>query len=156
MKAAVFYGFWLAVAVAGAVVLFRVNADYENTIASLQDFRWAVVSFDAPATDSASTSLVLEVQNPSTFSIDFKDLVVYVWLNDATIGKTYARFDTRTVPPRSKAQLPLTIVVDGASLAAAIRDGAGKMLWRATGTYKARAPFADGDFNYELSLDIGS
>jgi LEA14-like dessication related protein len=156
MKVAAFYGFWLAIAIAAAIVLVHVSADYQNTIISLQDFRWAVVSFDAPTRDSATTNLVLEVQNPSAFSIDFKDLVVYVWLNGTTIGKTYDRFDTRTVQPHSRAQLPLTIVVDGASLADAMRAGGGKMLWRATGTYKARAPFADGAFNYQLSLDIGS
>ncbi len=156
MRAVAFYALWLAVAAAGVLALVRVSMDYQDTISSLQNFRWAVISFDPPTPDSATTSLVLEVENPSPVNVDFKDLVVYVWLNDTTIGKTYARFDARTVPPHSKAQMPLTIVVDDASLAAAIRDSSGQRQWRATGTYKARAPFANSDFNYQLSLDIGS
>jgi LEA14-like dessication related protein len=156
MKVAAFYGLWLAVAVAAAVALVRVSADYQNTIISLQDFRWGIVSFETPTVDSTTISLVLEVQNPSAVSLDFKDLEVYVWLNGATIGKTYARFEARTVPARSTARVPLTIVVDAASLADRLRVDGSKTLWRATGTYKARGPFADSDFNYQLSLDIGS
>src|SRR5947209_4571358 len=39
MKLAVFYGFWLAIALAAIFALVQVSADYQNTVLSLQDFR---------------------------------------------------------------------------------------------------------------------
>ena len=87
--------------------------------------------------------------------LEFKDLEIYLWLDDVTVGKTYGGFPLRPVPASASLPLTLTIEIDSARVREA-RSRNGRLLWHLTGTYKLRAPFADNDFPYRLALDLGT
>lgn len=140
---------------AGLFVLVRVSSDYLTTIVSLQEFRWSAPPFQPPPDSTQRFDLSLALQNQSNIDLEFKDLEVYLWLDDVTVGKTYGQFPARSVRANASMPLSVTIELDAASLHAA-RSRTGRMQWHVTGTYKLRAPFADNDFPYRLALDLSS
>ena len=146
--------FFVLLGLASVFVLVHVSSDYLGTLASLQDFRWGVAGFAEPQAGASEAHLTLEVQNRSGLDLDFKDLEVYLWLQDKTVGKTYGRFETRTVSAHSTAHIPLTILLDDAQLREALAGAPAERAWFITGTYKASAPFASNDFTYGLRLDV--
>ena len=156
MKAVAFYGFWLIVAAASLFALTRISDDYTQTIASLQKFDWRVGKFDLPAAGVDSTTLDIVIKNRSDVDLSIKDLEVYLWLNDRTVGKTYGQFVQQTVPVQQTVTLPLTIIMDTASLSDANRAANGAFFWHISGSYKVHAPFADSDFVYRLVLAVDS
>src|SRR5438067_7964313 len=121
--------FFVLLGLAGVFVLVHVGSDYLATLASLQEFRWGVVGFAEPQAGASEAQLTLEVQNRSGLDLDFKDLEVYLWLQDKTVGKTYGRFETRTVSAHSTAHIPLTIVLDDAQLRDALAGAPGGHAW---------------------------
>jgi hypothetical protein len=155
MRTAAFYGFWLGLAALSLAALAAVTSDYLTTIVSLQEFKWSVARFTPPPGGTGQTILVLEVQNQSKISVEYKDLEVYLWLDDVTVGKTYGRFEARSIRAGEADPVTLTIEIDGANLAEAKSRG-GSKVWRVSGTYKVRTPIADNDFVHRLSLDLGS
>ncbi len=146
---------WLLIAIISLFAIMRVSYDYLTTINSLQNVRWRVASFDSPTTDATQTSVVLEVQNLSAVNFIFKDLEVFLWLNDMTVGKTYGRFEQRSLPPGTLMRLPLAVQIDPAHLRDAKAKARGNDRWQISGSYKVSAPFAENDFVYHLRLDIG-
>ena len=155
LKAGLLGVFWLFVAAAGFFVLVRVSSDYLTTIVSLQEFRWSAPPFQPPSNSATRVDLALALQNQSNIDLEFKDLEVYLWLDDVTVGKTYGQVPARSV--RANASMPLTVTIelDAASLREA-RSRNRRMQWHVTGTYMLRAPFADNDFPYRLALDLGT
>ena len=147
--------FWLALAAVSAYVLVRAGSDYLDTLVSFQDFRWGIAGFAAPAADATDAVVTLEVQNRSRLDLDFKDLEVYLWLNGATVGKSYGRFEARTVSAHSSVHIPVTIQLDPNQLRDAVAAQVGASAWSITATYKATAPFVPTDFEYHLRLDVG-
>ncbi len=149
--------FNLGFALIGLLSLFalvRVSSDYLSTINSIQNFRWRVAAFEPPTADSTESRLTLEVQNRSNIDLDFKDLEVYLWLNDKTVGKTYGRFEARTIAAHANSHIPLTIQIDTNELRDTLAKNSGSTAWSLTGSYKVGAPFAASDFLYRLRLDI--
>jgi hypothetical protein len=146
--------FWLFLAVLSTATLIRVGDEYITTINSLENFQWSVSRFDVPSDNSERTTLILEVQNHSRLDLTMKELEVYLWLDDTTVGKTYGRFEPYLVPRGTVERIPLDIELTPAVLRAARAEPAGGLVWRATGSYKVSTPLTGSDFVYHLNLDI--
>jgi hypothetical protein len=125
-------------------------------VSSLGDFEWRVSKLETPSVGAARTALEIEIRNRANVELPVKDLEVYLWLNDRTVGKTYGAFGTRNVQAHQTIVLPLTIEMDVASLRDALNNDGGVRLWHISGSYKVVAPFVDGNFVYHLMLDVDS
>ncbi|MBI1801470.1 MAG: hypothetical protein HYR71_07570 [Chloroflexi bacterium] len=145
---------WLLIAAVGLFTLVRIGSDYLSTIDSLQRFRWRTVQFTLPASDTSQTELILEAQNRSSLDLTMKDLEVYLWANDLTVGKTYGRFEPRPILSGQAESLRLLIQLDAGQLRDALAKAYPLGRWRVTGSYKVTAPLAGVDFVYRLSLDV--
>ena len=148
--------FWLSLAALSTTTVLRVSDEYLSTVNSLQDFQWAVVQFDVPTASAERTSLVVEIQNQSRLDLDMKDLEVFLWLGDTTVGKTYGRFEPHTVRRGVAERIPLVIELTPAYLRDALGKLVGAPIWRATGSYKVSTPLTGSDFVFHLGLDVPS
>jgi hypothetical protein len=146
--------FWLFLAVLSTATLIRVADEYVTTVNSLQASQWAVSQFDVPADGAERTNLVLEIRNHSQLDLTVKELEVYLWLDDMTVGKTYGPFEPRLVPRGTVARVPLVIELMPAALSEARAKPAGSLPWRATGSYKISTPLTGTAFVYYLNLDL--
>ena len=146
--------FWLVLALLSAATLVRVGNEYVTTVSSLQASQWAVSQFTMPADGAESTSLVLEIRNRSRLDLTVKELEVYLWLNDTTVGKTYARFEPHLVPRGVIERIPLIVELSPAVVREARAGPSGGLPWRATGSYKISTPLTGSDFVYNLDLAI--
>src|SRR5438105_15496558 len=90
--------FWLILAFISTATLIRVRNEYVTTVRALQDSQWAIAQFDAPSESAERASLVLEIRNQSGLDLTLKELEVYLWLGEMTVGKTYGRFEPLLVP----------------------------------------------------------
>jgi len=146
--------FWLSLAVLSAATLTRAGSEYLTTINSLQDFRWAAAQFVVPPDDALRTSLSLDLQNASNIDLTVKDLEVYLWLGDTTVGKTYGRFEPHLVPHGTTERVPLVMELTPAFMRDARDKPGSDLLWRVTGTYKVSTSLTGSDFVYHLRVDI--
>jgi LEA14-like dessication related protein len=156
MRSAAFYAFWLAVAASSLFALVHISDDYIATVTSLRDFEWRVTKFETPKVGAEHVTLEIEIRNRSNVDLPVKDLEVYLWLNDVTVGKTYGQFRAQNVQAHQAVVLPLTIEMDVASLRDALDNDGGVLLWHISGSYKVAAPFTDSNFVYHLMLDVDS
>lgn len=146
--------FWLSLAVLSTAALVRAGSDYLTTVTSLRDFRWSAAPFVVPADEALQTSLALDVQNASSVALTMKDLEVYLWLGDTTVGKTYARFEPLVVPRFTTVRVPLVIELTPAFIRDAHAKPGNAKRWQATGMYKVNTPVTSSDFVYHLQVDI--
>jgi LEA14-like dessication related protein len=156
MRSIAFYVFWLAVAASSLFALLRISSDYVATVTSLRDFEWRVTKLETPQVGAARTNLEIEIRNRSNVDLPVKDLEVYLWLNEVTVGKTYGQFVTQNVQAHQAVVQPLTLEMDIASLRDALNNDGGVRLWHISGSYKVAAPFTDSNFVYHLMLDVDS
>lgn len=144
--------FWLFVAAASVLVIVRIADDYLTNIGSLQNFRWRIAQFDRPSDNAAQTNIVLEAQNRSNLDLTVKELEIYLWGNDITIGKTYDRFEPRFIKAGEVARVPLVIEVTASFLRDAKANAHGADQWRVTGSYKISTSRVENDFVYRLNI----
>ena len=145
--------FWLVLAFSSTAALIRAGNEYVTTVRSLQDSQWAILQFDAPPDSAERTGLVLEIRNPSGLDLRLKELEVYLWRGDMTVGKTYGHVEPLLVPRGSVKRIPLVIELNSEALRAAGVDAGGRR-WRAAGSYKISTALTGSDFVYHLDLDV--
>ncbi len=145
---------WIVITAISLFAIVRVTDDYVTSVASLQNFRWRVAKFETPANDSTQINLTLEVQNRSSIALSMKELEIYLWANDVTVGKTYGRFEAHTIQAGNFVRVPLVIEVSPTALRDAKTKAKGYDFWRISGSYKVSTPLSDNDFLYRLNLDI--